>query len=85
MARILSALALAGSPANYLVKKSGTIMVHREDRIPPDIILLVPSIPMAEADELAARIKEGEDYAELKIISDGVERPPTMSQWYCRR
>lgn len=86
MAGIHSALALAGSPANFLAGKSGTILVNREDRTPPDIILLEPPVPTEEADGLAARIEEGEVYAVLGIVStDVVPRTPEQSRWFMRR
>lgn len=81
-----SALALAGSPRNYLAVESGTILVNREDRIPPDVIRLVPPIPMEEADELAARIKEGEKYDALGIVStDVTSKGPLEARWFMRR
>jgi len=41
---------------------------------------------MEEADGLAARIKDGEDYAVLKIVStDVTPRDLEQSRWFMRR
>lgn len=86
MAGIQSALALAGSPANLLAGKSGTILVYQEDRIPPDIIRLEPPVLTEEADGLAVKIEEGEAYAVLGIVStDVVPQEAGQSRWFIRR
>ena len=86
MAGVSSAIALAGGAANFANGLSGTILVYREDRLPPDIVLLSPPIPMDEADELAARTIRGETYSELGIIpTDVTPRPLEQSRWFMKR
>ncbi len=86
MTGVNSTLALAGGTANYIKGESGTILVYREDRIPPDIIRLEPPLAMEEADKLAAKIQVGEDYSALDIVSTDVQpRDEGQARWFIKR
>lgn len=89
MVRIFDAFALEGTIENVIAGENRVILVYREDAISPDIILLKPPIPTIEANKLAVRIKTGEAYSELGIVSMNVvplvPRDPEQSRWFIRR